>query len=69
MITSTPPAETLPNSATELLLSLDHLPREEELVRAKGLKHTVLHSYGSIKVMPKEWLPHPTGWNKSRQGD
>lgn len=60
MITQTP-AEALPHSATELLLSLNQLPSEEQLVRAKDHKHMVLHSYGSIKVMPKEWLPHNIG--------
>lgn len=63
MITSNP-ADALPHSASELLLSLNHLPSEEKLAQAKRLKYHVLLDqdiFGNcprIHTAPKEWLPH-----------
>lgn len=66
MITQTP-ADALPHSATELLLSLEHIPSEEKLVEAKRCNYSVvvnrdlLRRYPRIYAIPKSWLPHHIG--------
>lgn len=43
----------LPHSASELLLSLNHIPSEEKLVEAKRLNHSVLVHRDVLRRYPR----------------
>lgn len=57
----------LPHSASDLLLSLDHIPSEDKLVEAMRLNYSVVvhrdvfRRYPRIYAIPKSWLPNNIG--------